>query len=163
MNKPILKIVLLLSIFIGILAGVLAIIPFAGEVAFWLLITAAAPFVIIFLKRHNILEMMTVRQSTVMGGVIGFMSFLAFCTLYVPIVVVLAKVFHYSPNAGVTLLVSNGTFGIILLLAVFMAVLSAVVNAFTGFVTFYLLDFLKTLNNDNVESQEQFYIRKQDK
>ena len=106
---------------------------------------------------------MTVRQSTVMGGIIGFMSFLAFCALYVPIVVVLAKVFKYSPNAGVTLLVSNGTFGIILLLAVFMAVLSAVVNAFTGFVTFYLLDFLKTLNNDNVESQEQFYIRKQDK
>ena len=53
MNKPILKIVSLLSVFIGILAGVLAIIPFAGEVAFWLLITAAAPFVIVFLKKHN--------------------------------------------------------------------------------------------------------------
>lgn len=159
MDKPILKIITLLSIFFGVLAGVIAIIPFIGELAFWLLISVAAPIVIVFLNKNNILEIFTVRQSAVIGAMIGFISFIAFCILYVPITVVLAKFLHYSSNPGVALMLSNASLGIISLLAVFMGILSATINAFSGFVTFFVLEFMKTLNKDN-ENDNQFNIRK---
>ena len=75
MNKSIVKIILLLSIFLGIVSGLLTIVPYAGEIIFWLLITVAAPVVIIFMTRAGLLEINTVRQSAVLGGIIGFCNF----------------------------------------------------------------------------------------
>ena len=98
MNKSVFKIILLLSIFTGIVSGVLTIVPYAGEIVFWLLITIAAPLIILFLTKMEVLEISTVRQSAVIGGLIGFVSFLAFCAVYIPAVIVLAKFFNYSVN-----------------------------------------------------------------
>ena len=71
MNKSIVKIILLLSIFLGIVSGLLTIVPYAGEIIFWLLITVAAPVVIIFMTISGLMEKNTFRQSSVLGGIIG--------------------------------------------------------------------------------------------
>lgn len=159
MNKSILKIILLLSIFLGIVSGMLTIVPFVGEVIFWLLITISAPIVILFMTKQNILEIFTVRQGVVIGGIIGFAAFLAFCAVYIPAVIVLAKFFNFSTNYGVSMFLSNASFWLIVLLSSFMAVLSATINAFSGFVTFYLIEFTKSLNNSD-RDYEKFDIRK---
>lgn len=160
MNKSILKIMFLLSIFLGIVSGMLTIVPFIGEIVFWLLITIAAPLVIVFLSRTGLLEINTVRQSTVIGGLIGFVSFLAFAAVYIPIVVVLAKFFNYSPNLGVSMFLSNATFGLIILLAIFMGVLSATINAFSGFVAYYIIEFDKSVKNPKNDDYTRFNIRR---
>lgn len=156
MNKSILKIISLLSAFIGVVLGVLTLIPYLGELAFGVLLLFAAPIVVVFLTRNNLFEIFTVRQGAVIGGIIGFISFMAFSILYVPLVIILAKALHYYPNYGVSMMLTNAGVGIILLLAVFMGILSATINAFTGFITFYILEFVKTLdkNNDNYSDDE---------
>lgn len=159
MNKSILKIIVLLSIFLGVVSGMLTIIPYIGEVIFWLLITISAPVVILFMTKQNILEIFSVKQSVVIGSLIGFVAFLAFCAVYFPAVIVLAKFFNFSTNYGVSMFLSNASFWLIVLLAIFMAVLSATINAFSGFVTFYLIEFTKSLNNPD-RDYEKFDIRK---
>lgn len=159
MNRSILKIIILLSIFLGIVSGLLTIVPYAGEVIFWLLILIAAPVVILFMTKVEVLEIATVRQSAVIGGIIGFISFLAFCAVYVPAVIVLAKFFNYSANLGVSMFLSNATFGVMIMLAIFMGVLSATINAFSGFVTYYLIEFTKTLNPPQKNSFDEYDMR----
>ena len=160
MNKSIVKIMMLLSIFLGIVSGLLTIVPYIGEIIFWLLITITAPVVVIFLTRVGLLEMVSVRQSTVIGALIGFVSFLAFSIVYIPIVVMLAKFFNYSPNLGVSMFLSNATFGLIILLSVFMGILSATINAFSGFVAYYLIEFNKSAETSKKNDYTQFNIRK---
>lgn len=161
MNKPILKIISLLSIFIGIVCGVLTIIPYVGELVFWVLFLLSAPIVIVFLTKNSVLEILTVRQGAVIGGIIGFISFAAFSIVYVPIVIILAKALHYYPNYGVSMMLSNAGFGIILMLTVFVAILSATVNAFTGFITFYIMDFVKTLDDNKSDDEfNEFNLRR---
>ena len=162
MNKSIIKIILLLSIFLGIVSGLLTIVPYLGEIVFWLLITIAAPVVIMFLTRVNLLEITSVRQSAVIGALIGFISFLSFSAVYIPIVVILDKFFNYSSNPGVSMFLTNATVILIIMLAVFMGVLSATVNSFSGFVTYYLVEFNKSLKSKQNENEYgQFNIRKQ--
>ncbi len=146
MNKSILKIIMLLSVFLGIVGGLLTIVPFVGEFVFWILITAAAVVVILFMTKMKILEIATVRQSVVIGALIGFVSFLAFSVVYIPVVIVLAKLLNYIPNPGVVMFLSHSSFGLTIMLSVFMGVLSATLNAFSGFLTYYLVEFNKSLN-----------------
>lgn len=159
MNKSILKIIILLSVFFGIVSGLLTIVPYVGEIIFWLLLLISAPVVILFMTKVEVLEIATVRQSAVIGGIIGFISFLAFCAVYAPAVIVLAKFFNYSANLGVSMFLSNATFGVMIMLAIFMGVLSATMNAFSGFVTYYLIEFTKTLNSPQKNGFEQYDMR----
>ncbi len=160
MNKSVLKIITLLSIFLGIASGLLTIIPYAGEIVFWILLVLAAPVVILFLTNQRVFEIETVRQSVVVGGLIGFVSFLAFSAVYLPAVIVLARIFNYSSNYGVSMFVSHSSFGLLVMLAVFMGVLAATINAFSGFVTYYLIEFNKSLKTTENFEDTQFNIRK---
>lgn len=160
MNKSVLKIITLLSIFLGIVSGLLTIIPYAGKIVFWLLLVLAAPAVILFLTNQKVLEIETVRQSVVIGGLIGFVSFLAFSAVYFPAVILLARIFNYSSNYGVSMFVSHASFGLLVMLAVFMGVLAATINAFSGFVTYYLIEFNKSLKTPKNFEDTQFNIRK---
>ena len=81
-----------------------------------------------------------------MGAIAGFVSYLGFSVVYVPISVILMKFFHIAANYGVGLMLGNASFFILVVISVFMGVLSATVNAFTGFLTFYVLEFLNSIN-----------------
>lgn len=162
MNKSILKILILLSIFLGIVSGLLTIVPFLGEFVFWILIVAASVIVILFMTKMKILEITTVRQSVVIGALIGFISFLAFSAVYIPAVVILAKLLNYISNPGVVMFLSHSSVGLTVMLAIFMGVLSATLNAFSGFLTYYLIEFNRSLNlnEQNQNNFEQFNIRR---
>lgn len=156
MDKSLLKIVILISAFIGGLCGILTGIPFLGPIAFMVLLCFAAVLEIIFLTRAKVLELFTVQESATIGGIIGFVSFMVFCIVYFPLVIILANVFHYSSNEGISLFLGAANFWIILIFSVFMAILSATINAFMGFLTFYLIGFIKTLDENEQKRHNQF-------
>lgn len=162
MNKSILKIIILLSIFLGIVSGLLTIIPFVGELVFWILITSASFVVILFMTKMKILDIATVKQSVVIGALIGFVSFLAFSLVYIPAVVILAKLINYVSNPGIVMFLSHSSVGLTVMLAVFMGVLSATLNAFSGFLIYYFIEFNRSLNSNepNQNSFEQFNIKR---
>ena len=152
MDKSLLKLVLLISVFIGGLAGILTIVPYLGQVVFWILLCLAA----VIVMRTKLLELFTVQESVTLGAIIGFVSFMTFCVVYVPAVIILLKFFNFSSNYGVSLILSSANFWIMLVLSVFMAILSAVINAFSGFMTFYVKEFLKTLDKNEEKRHNQF-------
>ena len=55
---------------------------------------------------------------------------------------------------------TNATFGLMIMLAVFMGILSATINAFSGFVTYYLIEFNKSLTQPK-DSFDRYDLRKQ--
>ena len=156
MDISLLKLILFISIFIGGLAGILTAIPYIGELAFWILLCLSAVIEMLFLIRAGVLELESVQESVTIGAIIGFVSFMAFCAVYVPIVVILLKLFKYYTNYGVAVMLGAANFWIILLLALFMAVLSATINAFTGFLTYYINEFVKTLQKNEKRRNNQF-------
>jgi len=164
MNKAILKIIVLLSMFLGVVSGLLTIIPFIGEIIFWLLLTVSAVVVILFMTRMKLLDIKTTKQSVVVGAIIGFISFLAFSVVYIPSVIALAKFMNYISNPGVAMFLTHSSLGILVMLAIFMGVLSATLNSFSGFLTYYLVEFSKSLISNqevnNFEQYNQFNIRK---
>ena len=82
MNKNILKQVSLLSIFLGAALGVITIIPYIGEIAFWILMCLSSTAVILFMTKLDMLKITTVQESAVLGAIIGFISFIGFSICY---------------------------------------------------------------------------------
>ncbi len=151
MNKTILKQAAFLSIFLGAALGIITVIPFLGDIAFWILMCLSAAAVILFMTKLEMLSVKSVQESAVLGAIIGFISFIGFSVLYIPLIIALAKFFQIYPNYGVSMALSNASFGLIIVLVIFMAVLCATINAFSGFLTYYGMDFFRILNEKEDE------------
>ena len=136
----------ILSIFFGFLLGVVTLIPYAGAISFVFLLCFVAPLVIWILIKYGCLSLSSIKDSVIAGAISGFISYLGFSIIYVPISVILMKYFHIAANYGVGLMLGNASFFILVVISLFMGVLSATINAFTGFLTFSVLDFLNSLN-----------------
>lgn len=153
MNKNTLKQLTVLSAIIGGILGVLTLIPFVGQITFLVLMCLTSVIVIWLMLRVELLDISTNRQSVVIGALIGFVSFLAFSLIYLPAVSILGHAFNLYEMYSVSLFLNIGSFGIILLLVIFMGILSATVNAFTGFLTYYCYEFLKGFDKGEINKQ----------
>ena len=74
-----------------------------------------------------------------------------------PLIIALAKLLQIYPNYGVSMALSNASFGLITVLVIFMGVLSATINAFSGFLTYYGIDFFQMLNQK--DEDEHFKLK----
>ncbi len=147
MNISLFKLILMISGFIGILAGILSVFPFIGGWIFFILICFSAVIEMGFLIKVGILRLDSIQESIAIGGIIGFMSFLAFSIVYMPLVIILLKAFKYYANYGVAIALNNASLWIIIFISIFLAILSATVNAFTGFLTYYISELIKDMQN----------------
>ncbi len=141
-NWILLRQITILSIFFGALLGALTLIPFVGTISFIFLLCFISPLVIWLLVKYNCLSLESTKDSIIVGAISGFVSFLGFSIIYVPISVILMKLFHLAANYGVGLMLQNATFFILVAISIFLAVVSATINAFTGFLTFYILELI---------------------
>lgn len=133
-----------LSLFFGALLGLVTLIPFIGTLSMVFLICFVAPLVIWLLIKYGCLSLSSIKESIIVGAIAGFVSYLGFSTVYIPISVILMKFFNIAANYGIGIMLSNAGFFILTVLSIFMGVLSATVNAFTGFLTFYILEFISS-------------------
>lgn len=144
-NYVLLRQISVLSLFFGALLGAVTLIPYVGTVSFIFLICFISPIVIWLLIKYNCLSLSSIKDSVIVGALAGFVSYLGFSIIYVPISVVLMKFFHIAANYGVGLMLENANFFILVVISLFLGVLSATVNAFTGFLTFYVIDFVNSM------------------
>lgn len=149
MNIKILKQITILSLFLGAGFGILTSIPIIGSIAFCILMCISSTIVMLVMTKHELLDIQSIRESTVLGSIIGFISFIGFSLFYVPIIIVLAKFFNIFNNYGVSMALSNAGIGIITIFILFIAILSATLNAFSGFLTYYGMKFFNTNKKDN--------------
>ena len=142
-----LKVILLMSTLLGLVIGLLSPMPYIGGLAFFILLCFSAPIVLGMLLNIGVLKIDNISESAVLGGIVGFVSYLAFSVVYMPIVLILYKTFNYYVNYGVTLALTNANLFVIVTVSIFMGILSASINAFSGFLTYYLAEVFKNMNN----------------
>ena len=144
-NYILLRQICVLSIFFGALLGLVTLIPYLGTFSFIFFICFMAPLVIWILVKYDCLSLTSVKDSVITGAITGFVSYMGFSIIYVPVSVILMKIFHFAANYGVGLMLQNANFFLLVVISLFLGVLGATVNAFTGFLTFCVTDMLSSL------------------
>ena len=136
-NKLLIKQMATLSGVLGLILGVLTIIPFICNFSFFALIVLAAPIILFYMKKLDMIGILDVKQGAIYGAIVGFISFLAFSVSFVPLATVVGLLYKGSFYLGVSLLVRSGFF-VIVMMVFFVAILAALMNAFSGLVTIYI-------------------------
>ena len=147
MNVSLFKLIAMMSGFVGLLCGFFALLPYLDGIAFFALIGFPAVVVMSILMKSNILRLESTAEGITIGAIIGFLSYIAFSIIYLPLIIISARVFNYSPNYSIAIFASHANIFILLMISLFIAVVSATINAFTGFLVYYLTELFKNMNN----------------
>ncbi|MGN1154375.1 MAG: hypothetical protein ACI4S3_10140 [Candidatus Gastranaerophilaceae bacterium] len=156
MNILLLKQVALFSALIGAAIGIITLIPFIGTISFLVLILLLSAIIIVYLKKNDLIGIIDMREGAILGAVIGFSSFMAFAAVYTPISIIIGLIFrqYYIGHLFTIFLTNFGGFFIMLLLLLFVGLISALMNAFSGLTTAYIYEMLsglKKAENENID------------
>ena len=150
MNLLLLKQISLISAFAGAILGFITIVPYVSFLSFMVLILCLAALVIVYLKQNELIGIISVREGCIFGALIGFVSFIAFSVVYAPLSMLLGWIFpSYTQGFLRFFLTSFGSFIVMVLLMILMAGLSALFNAFAGFVTAYVYELITGVKKEN--------------
>lgn len=157
MNKVLIKQLAVLSLILGAALGVITIIPYIGAISFMALMFVASAIVLIYMKKNNLVGKLIPKDGALFGAISGFIACLGFCLTLVPLAAVIALIndtwFHkLTWYSSIGLFLKNGLGGFLLLLMMvfFVAILSALMNAFSGLATVYLYDQFLNEEEENV-------------
>lgn len=153
MNQLIVKQAAILSAILGGILGVLTLIPFVRNFSFMLLILAVSAVVIVYMKKNYLIGIIDAREGAILGGIIGFVSFIAFSVVFVPLISIIGLIFKNYYTFGILYLIKASGFFVLVMLVIFMAILSALMNSFAGLVTAYVYEFLSGVKKE--EKQEE--------
>lgn len=150
MNLLILKQLAILSVFAGVILGLVTIVPYVSLISFLILILFLSGFILVYLKQNDLIGIFNIREGCIYGAVIGFISFLAFSVIYTPISMLLGWLFPaYTQGFMRFFLNSFGSLIVMFLLIIFMAGISALFNGFTGLVTAWVYEMITGIKKEN--------------
>ena len=84
-NELLLKQVAILSAIAGGALGVLTIFPYINIFSVSILVICLAAGILVYMKRENLIGIFDMKEGAILGGVIGFVSFIAAAVVYTPI------------------------------------------------------------------------------
>ena len=156
MNILLLKQAALFSALIGGILGIITLIPYLGSISFMALILCLSAIIIVYFKRNNLIGIIDMREGAILGAVIGFASFVAFSIVYTPLSIIIGLITEkfYIGRVILQFITNFGGFFVLISLLLFIAFISALMNAFSGVVTAYvyeLLSGLKKAENENID------------
>lgn len=140
LDKSLIKIICITSLITGAVIGVIPLIPALIWIAFLTVMFLIAPFIIIYLKKLNLIKEITTEQSLIIGGVSGASAFLGFSVIYFPIAFILQLIFKIQSFLWVKVIVSN--FGFLIAMVILTALLCGLFNMFSAFLTYYIYEYL---------------------
>lgn len=143
MDKFLVKDLIVYSLIFGFLTGVLAVVPYIGMLILFLIMFFASPVVILFMIMSGKLDLTTLKDSIIWGGICGFSANITFCTGACVVLALLKIGFNYSPNYLLTTMVMNSPIWLTFVCIVFLGTLIGTTNAFSGFITYYILNFIR--------------------
>ncbi len=143
-KNPIYKIISIISIISGAILGVFSIIPLLTFSIIILLMFIMAPFIIIYFKNLNLIKEIEIEKGIIYGAIAGFTGCIGYSLLFFPLAFILDLIFKIQSFIWVKVICQNFIFLIGTIF--FTAILSAILNAFTGFLTAYLFQYFKKGN-----------------
>lgn len=153
MNLLLLKQVSILSAIFGVGLAVLALIPYINLFVVTILMVFLSAVILVFMKQKNKIGIFDLREGSVFGALIGFVSFIAFSIIYTPLDMLLGLL-PFRTSILTLFFNSFGSFVVLVMLIIFIALLSALMNAFSGLCTSYIYEVIsgfKKEENENIE------------
>ncbi len=141
-NKSLFKIIFLCSLITGAILGILPLIPALTWIAFLAVMFFISPFIIIYLKRLNLIKELEIEQSLIIGAISGASAFLGFSAVYFPIAFILNLIFKIQSFLWIKVIITN--FGFLIPMIILIALLCALLNMFSGFLTVYFYQYIKS-------------------
>lgn len=153
MNLLLLKQLSILGLIAGAFIGLVATIPFLFWISILIAMFWVSAFILIYLKQNNYIGIINVREGSIFGAVIGFVAFLAFSIVFIPISSLLGLIFKsYSLDVLRFFMNDFGSFVVLLLLVISTAGLAALFNGFTGLITAYFYELITGTKKENDEN-----------
>ncbi|HNW26185.1 MAG TPA: hypothetical protein PKI94_05265 [Candidatus Gastranaerophilaceae bacterium] len=160
MNPLLMKQTAILSAILGGILGVLTLIPFVRNFSFMILILCISAVVIVYMKRHELIGIIDLREGALLGAIIGFVSFIAFSVVFIPLVTIVGWIFKGYYTYGISYMLKVSGFFVLVMLIIFLAILSALMNAFAGLVTAYVYEVLLGIKKEEKEKESiEFEIK----
>ncbi len=153
MERNSLKQVLILSALCGVALAFFAMLPVIVKFAVFFLMTCVSLPVIVLLRRAGVLEIFTVKESISIGALCGFISFMVFSVIYLPLVYLLSSFVALPYLGGFVLMLKLSNFGLILMFTIFISIVSVLFNSFTSLVYFYLINSIGSFKDPRKASE----------
>lgn len=148
MDKKLIKKITILSALAGAILAVAAVIPFVVKLAVFILMTCVCLPVIIYLRKSAELEIFTVKESIMVGSLCGFVAYIVFSAVFLPLVFIISYFFAVGYLGGLVLMLKLSNFGLILMFTVFISIVSVIFNAFSSLLYYYITSSLETVKDD---------------
>ena len=153
MNLLLLKQLSILGLIAGLLVGLIATIPFLFWLCILVIIFWISAFVLIYLKKQDLIGIINVREGSIFGAIIGFVAFIAFSIIFIPVSSIIGIIFKdYSLDVLSFFMNDFGSFVVLILLIISTAGLAALFNGFTGLITAYLYELISGIKKENNEN-----------
>ncbi len=148
MDKNIIKKIIILSAIAGAILSILALIPIIVKFAIFILMTCVCLPIIVYLRRIRQLEIFTVKESILLGSLSGFVSYITFSAIFLPLVFLISKVIPINYLGGLVLVLNLSNFGLLLMFTIFISTVSIIFNAFSSLLYYYVTNSFETVRND---------------
>ncbi len=153
MNFLIVKQVSILSFILGLAMGIFLLIPAINLLVFLFAMFLVGGAIVMFLKKFNLIGLIDIKEGAIIGSIAGFASFLGLCASYLPISSILSLIFTRYTGGFFTLFFSSIASLIIgLTMVVFSALMSALLNSFSGLVVVWADEFISGIKKDSKEN-----------
>ena len=153
MNLLLLKQLAILGALAGAAIGLVATIPFLFWICILITMFWISAFVLIYLKQQELIGIINVKEGSILGAIIGFVAFITFSLVFIPITSLLGLLFKaYSLDVLGFFMNDFGSFVVLILLIISTAGLAALFNGFTGLITAYIYELISGVKKDNNEN-----------
>ena len=146
MNILFVKQISILSLLFGAILGVITLIPYIGLLSFLICSFAAGSIIIYYMQQIELLGEFDTKAWTIYGAISGFTSFVGFCISFIPLAALIGLFVKTSYYLGISIMFRLGFF-LTIIMALFVAIISALMNGFTAMTTSYVLELLKNEKN----------------
>lgn len=160
MNISILKQTAILSLIAGLIFGVINFIPYVSFLSFTVLMLCLSVFIFVYLKKKGSICSLSYKDGLLYGAVSGFLSFIAFAVIYIPVSAVLGKLFpSYIQGSLKFFFTSFGSFLLLIFFVIMTAGISAMFNAFSGLAAAFVSELLGTKKDEQKSNVIDFKLK----
>lgn len=140
MNKLQIKQIAILSAVFGAFLGIGTLIPYIGILSFLICTFAMGSIILFYLQKIELIGELETKLWSIYGAISGFVGFLGFSITFVPLATIIGLFVKTSYYLGISIMFRIGFF-ITLLMVLFVALISALMNGFGAMTTSYALNF----------------------
>ena len=140
-----LKSVFLISIITGGIFGIISLIPFVAKFSVIILLTIVAVPLIYLFERLGLIDNFNEKESLKFGALTGIFSTIGFGVVFYPLVYLISMLIKTEYLGGLGVMIKLMSFPLALMFIIFICVISAIFNAFSALMYYYVRESVKNL------------------